>query len=67
MLTTWKYENIATFYPQTQNSRDYSWQVAAVSDDFIQMINWFIMTEVLAHWNVEKHFGKFLTGWNKNI
>ena len=32
MLTTWKYENIVTFYPQTQNLRDYSWLFAAVSD-----------------------------------
>ena len=31
MLKTRKYENIATFYPPTQNSRDYSCLFYAVS------------------------------------
>ena len=32
MLTTLNFENIATFYHQTQNLRDYSWPFYAVSD-----------------------------------
>jgi len=32
MLTTYYYENITTFYPQPQNSRDYSWLLAALGD-----------------------------------